>query len=69
MLGCLVVSEMCIRDSLGFVHECFFITEPFTSECGRFEVDPMKEYGLTQQQVHEMDKFNQADPAYLDATS
>ena len=54
---------------LGFVHDDFFITEPFTSECGRFEVDPVKEYGLTQQQVHEIDKFNQADPAYLDATS
>ena len=25
---------------LGFVHDDFFITEPFTSECGRFEVDP-----------------------------
>ena len=54
---------------LGFVHDDFFITEPFTSECGRFEVDPLTYYGLTQQQVDEIDKFNQADPAYLDATS
>ena len=50
---------------IGFDYKDFFITEPFTSECGRFEVDPLTYYGLTQQQVFEMDKFNQADPAYL----
>ena len=43
----------------------FFITELFyRSECGRFEVDPEKYYGLTQQQVHELDKFNHSDPDY-----
>ena len=43
---------------LGFVHEGFFITEPFTSECGRFEVDPRKEYGLTVDQATEISEFN-----------
>ena len=53
---------------LGFVHEGYFITQPFTSECGRFEVNPLTEYGLTQHQLYELDKFNQNDPAYLEYT-
>ena len=53
---------------MGFVHEDFFVTEPFTSECGRFEVNPLKYYGLTQHQLYELDKFNQDDPAYLEYT-
>ena len=53
---------------MGFVHEDFFVTEPFTSECGRFEVNPLKYYGLTQHQLYELDKFNQNDPAYLEYT-
>ena len=28
-----------------------FITNPTLSECGRFEVDPIKHYGLTQEQL------------------
>ena len=29
---------------LGFDFEDFFITDPFTSTCCRFDVDPIKEY-------------------------
>ena len=36
---------------LGFEWEGFFITDPFTSSCNRFEVDPISEYGLTTEQV------------------
>mgnify|MGYP004455834569 CR=1 FL=1 len=36
---------------LGFDFEDFFITDPFTSTCCRFDVDPIKEYGLTEKQV------------------
>ena len=43
---------------LGFEHKGFFITEPSTSECGRFEVDPIKEYGLTKKQVDMIENFN-----------
>ena len=50
---------------IGFDHEDFFITEPFTDETGRFDVNPLKYYGLTQHQLYELDKFNQQDPAYL----
>ena len=47
-----------VDDLLGFEHEGFFITEPSTSECGRFEVDPIKEYGLTQKQFDMIENFN-----------
>ena len=43
---------------LGFEHKGFFITEPNSSECGRFEVDPIKEYGLTQKQIDMIENFN-----------
>ena len=40
---------------LGFVSEYgIFVTDPFESECGRFMMDPIKDYGLTQKQVDEM---------------
>ncbi len=54
---------------LGFVHYDFFVTNPMVSECGRFDVNPMEYYGLTQHQMYELDKFNQADPDYMNATS
>ena len=38
---------------LGFDHDGFFITDPFTSECGRFEVDPIAFYGLTAEQAEQ----------------
>ena len=31
---------------LGFEHDGYFIIEPRSSVCGRFEVNPQKEYGL-----------------------
>jgi len=43
---------------LGFDHEGSFITDPTTSECGRFEVNPIKEYGLTQKQVERILEHN-----------
>jgi len=43
---------------LGFDHEGSFIIDPTTSECGRFEVDPIKEYGLTQKQVDRILEHN-----------
>jgi hypothetical protein len=44
---------------LGFVsEEGIFVTDPFESECGRFMMDPIKDYGLTQKQVDQMVKAN-----------
>ena len=37
---------------LGFDFKDFFITDPYTSTCCRFEVNPMKEYGLTKKQIN-----------------
>lgn len=49
----------------GFVSNDVFITEPMTSECGRFDVNPMKYYGLTQKELYEIDSFNITnDPSY-----
>ena len=42
---------------LGFDFEGFFITDPYTSTCCRFEVDPMKEYGLTKKQINKFNKI------------
>ena len=36
---------------LGFDFQDFFITNPFVSCCMRFEVDPIKEYELTKDQI------------------
>ena len=43
---------------LGFDYYGTFITDCFESECGRFMMDPIKDYGLTQKQVDEMIKAN-----------
>ena len=43
---------------LGFDYDGMFITDPTTSECGRFEVDPIKEYGLTQKQLERILEHN-----------
>tara|TARA_R100001440_G_scaffold10254_1_gene18719 strand:- start:143 stop:316 length:174 start_codon:yes stop_codon:yes gene_type:complete len=45
-----------IDGKLGFDFEDFFITDPFVSTCMRFDVDPIKEYGLTH---HQVKKFEQ----------
>ena len=48
-----------VDGKLGFVsEEDIFVTDPFESECGRFMMDPIKDYGLTQKQVDEMVKVN-----------
>tara|TARA_R110002049_G_C8868603_1_gene538856 strand:+ start:197 stop:418 length:222 start_codon:yes stop_codon:yes gene_type:complete len=47
-----------MTERLGFVHEGMFITEPDMSECGRFEVDPTKEYGLTKKEADLIINFN-----------
>ncbi len=49
---------------LGFVHDDFFITEPTTDETCRFDVDPIKTYGLTKKQVNRMLDFNGFDEKY-----
>ena len=36
---------------LGFIHDGVFVTDPFVSDCGRFLVDPINDYGLTTEQV------------------
>lgn len=36
---------------LGFNHDGFFITDPFVSTCGRFDTDPIIDYGLSDKQV------------------
>ena len=43
---------------LGFEHEGYFIIEPRSSVCGRFEVDPYEEYGLNEEQVAQIENFN-----------
>ena len=45
-----------VNGKLGFDFENFFITDPFTSTCMRFDVNPIEEYGLTKDQVK---KFKQ----------
>ena len=48
-----------VEDKLGFVSEYgIFVTDPFESECGRFLMNPIKDYGLTQKQVDQMVKAN-----------
>ena len=44
---------------LGFDHDGSFIVDPTMTECGRFEVDPIKEYGLTHKQVERILEHNQ----------
>ncbi len=40
----------------------FFITDPFVSECMRFTLDPIKDYGLTKKQLSVMIKKNNLSP-------
>ena len=46
------------KGEMGFEFEGMFITNPMLSICARFEVDPIKEYGLTQSEVDKLIKFN-----------
>ena len=47
---------------LGFVSEYgIFDSSLLRSECGRFMMDPIKDYGLTQKQVDQMVKVNELE--------
>jgi len=46
--------EECLDGDVGFVHNGIFIENPFISECGRFDVDPLKHYGLTLKKIIEI---------------
>ena len=39
---------------LGFEYDGIFITDASMSECGRFEVDPITYYGLTEKELNEI---------------
>lgn len=41
-----------------FIFDDICITNPHISECGRFEVDATEYYGLSQDEVEEMDRYN-----------
>ena len=52
--------KLYIQDNLlGFEHEGIFITDPLTSECQRFEVNPLEYYRITPNEVNEMYKYNE----------
>lgn len=38
----------------GFTHKGIFVTNPFESDCGRFEADPEKNYGLNHEELVEI---------------
>ena len=38
----------------GFTHKGIFVTNPFQTECGRFDVDPLKHYGLNLDEIIEI---------------
>lgn len=41
-----------------FVFEGTCITDPHISDCTRFKVDPTEYYGLTKEEVEEIDSYN-----------
>jgi len=44
------------KNICGFYHNDQFISDPFISECARFQVDPKKYYNLTEKQIYEFKK-------------
>ena len=40
----------------GFEYNGVWIENPYMSECGRFDVDPITYYGLTEKQLDEITK-------------
>ena len=44
----------CLRE--GFEYDGIWITNPYMSECGRFEVNPITYYGLTEKELNEIGK-------------
>ena len=48
-------NKMIIRkNEKGFNYKGQFITNPFISPCGRFDVNPKKYYGLTEEEVKQI---------------
>ena len=48
----------------GFEYNGIWIENPYMSECGRFEVNPITYYGLTQKELHEIGKNMTSDFFY-----
>lgn len=44
----------------GFEHDGMFIHDPFVSDCGRFEVDPVQTYGIAQDEAEALRTLNRA---------
>lgn len=44
----------------GFEYEDVFIHDPFSSECGRFQVDPPEAYAITWEDAEALKKLNKA---------
>ena len=57
----LYVDSLGANSTLGFDYNGTFITDPFVSECSRFVLDPIKNYGLTKKQTNDMIEYNQLD--------
>ena len=57
----LYVDSLGANSTLGFDYNGTFITDPFVSECSRFVLDPIKNYGLTKKQTNDIIKYNQLD--------
>ena len=43
-----------LKKEKGFYYKGQFITNPFISPCGRFDVNPKKYYGLTEEEVKQI---------------
>lgn len=51
----------------GFTHQWMAIFDPTLSDCGRFEVNPLQEYGLDAQSVAGLAEINRMLSAMVDA--
>jgi hypothetical protein len=64
--------RLAIRDNadglacLGVEHDGYFIIDPFVSDCGRFDANPVT-YGLTAEQAEFIKSFNEALEQAADA--
>ena len=48
----------------GFKYNGVWIENPYMSECGRFEVNPIAYYGLTEKELYEIGKKMDTDFFY-----
>lgn len=48
------------HNAMFFTTDDMTIVDPFTSECGRFDVDPVETYGLPMHKAHEMVDHNKS---------